>query len=267
MKTHWLAFSVYVDNVVMMSESWSGLQRLRNKLYESCTSSSLDVNLSKTRITIFGLNKRKLNQEAFHLGNDRIDKTHEYKSLGIDFYSCGYFEASSWKTTNCKYETLMATSRKETTFGVACWKPKSHSFKVLVLPTFTCGSEILGGDLKALIERFLRRVWRYIWCLVSKCVLWQPTIFYWLDLETFPHGFISSSSSYRFSTTTRPHALLVVSQSSILVFSTTCQPRVWHLTQMDNMWKASRSLSCWKPMTTQHHQNSRSMVSRRFFPC
>jgi hypothetical protein len=43
---------------------------------------------------IFGHNKRKLNQEPFNLYKDQIDITHEYKYLGIDFYSYGYFEPS-----------------------------------------------------------------------------------------------------------------------------------------------------------------------------
>jgi hypothetical protein len=40
-------------------------------------------------------NKRKLNQEAFHLDKDQIEITHEYKYLGIEFHSHGYFKPSS----------------------------------------------------------------------------------------------------------------------------------------------------------------------------
>ena len=42
-----------------------------------------------------GSNKRELNQEAFYLDKDPFEITHEYKYLGIDFYSHGYFEPSS----------------------------------------------------------------------------------------------------------------------------------------------------------------------------
>ena len=58
-----------------------------NKLYEFCTSSSLEVNLSKTKIMIFDRNKRELIKKAFYLGKDPIEITHEYKYLGIDFCS------------------------------------------------------------------------------------------------------------------------------------------------------------------------------------
>ena len=44
---------------------------------------------------IFGYNKRKINEEAFYVDNDPIEIIHEYKYLGIDFYSHGYFKPFS----------------------------------------------------------------------------------------------------------------------------------------------------------------------------
>ena len=86
---------LYADNVVLLSKSGACLQRLMNKLYELCNSSSLEVNLSKTKSMIFGVNKRKLNLEAFYLDRDQIEITQEYKYFGIEFYSHGNLEASS----------------------------------------------------------------------------------------------------------------------------------------------------------------------------
>ena len=95
----------------MLFKSRACLQRLINKLYELCSSSSLEDILSKTKIMIFGHNKRKSNQEAFHLDKDQIEITHEYKYLGIDFYLHGHFEASCncdklqvWKPWWAPYE-------------------------------------------------------------------------------------------------------------------------------------------------------------------
>jgi hypothetical protein len=50
---------------------------LLNKMYEFCTLSSLEVNLAKIEIMIFGCNNRKLTQEAFDLDKDQIEITHE----------------------------------------------------------------------------------------------------------------------------------------------------------------------------------------------
>jgi hypothetical protein len=44
---------------------------------------------------ILGRNKRKYNQEAFYLGRGPIEIAHEYRYLGIHFYSHGYFELLS----------------------------------------------------------------------------------------------------------------------------------------------------------------------------
>ena len=84
-----VAILLYVDVVVLLSRSSTSLQRLLNKLNEFCTSSSLEVNLAKTKIMIFGRNKRKLNQEIIYLAKDQVEITHQYKYHGIDFYSHG----------------------------------------------------------------------------------------------------------------------------------------------------------------------------------
>ena len=48
---------LYVVDVVLLFKSGAHLQRLLNKLYEFFTFSSLDVNLSKTKIMMFGHKK------------------------------------------------------------------------------------------------------------------------------------------------------------------------------------------------------------------
>ena len=86
---------------------------------------------------MFGHNKRKLNHEAYHLDKDQIEINHEYKYLGIEFYSHGFFEPSSKRQRITSMKALMGTMRKEALVVVTCWEIKSHLFKALVLPTFT----------------------------------------------------------------------------------------------------------------------------------
>jgi hypothetical protein len=45
-----IAILLCVDDVVLLSKSGTCLQRLLNKLYKYYTSSSLEVNLAKTKI-------------------------------------------------------------------------------------------------------------------------------------------------------------------------------------------------------------------------
>ena len=51
--------------------------------YEFCTSSSLEVKSCKTKIMIFGCNKRKLFQEAFYLDTNQLEITPKYKYLSM----------------------------------------------------------------------------------------------------------------------------------------------------------------------------------------
>jgi hypothetical protein len=67
---------LYANDVILFGLSAS-LQMLLNKMYEFCTLSSLEVNLAKIEIMIFGCNNRKLTQEAFDLDKDQIEITHE----------------------------------------------------------------------------------------------------------------------------------------------------------------------------------------------
>ena len=78
--------------------------------------------MSIAKIMIFGRNKRKLNQEAYYLENDQIKITYEYKCLGVDFYSHGYFEPSSKRWGIADMKALIIALRKEAMVGITCWK-------------------------------------------------------------------------------------------------------------------------------------------------
>ena len=67
-----VAILLYHDDIIYLSKSRACLQRYMNKLYEFLISYSLDVNLSKTEIMIFGRNKRRLNQKAFYFAKNQI---------------------------------------------------------------------------------------------------------------------------------------------------------------------------------------------------
>lgn len=85
----------------------------------------------------FGQNIREFNQEGYYLRKDQIVLIHEYKYLGMDFYSLEYFEPSNTRRQrNCRYKTSMVTFTKEEIVSYV------NLFNVLVLPTFTCGARM-----------------------------------------------------------------------------------------------------------------------------
>ena len=69
---------------------------------------------------IFGYNKRKINEEAFYVDNDPIEIIHEYKYLGIDFYSHGYFKPFSKRQRIEGMKALMDALRKEAVVAITC---------------------------------------------------------------------------------------------------------------------------------------------------
>ena len=79
-----------------------------------------------------------------HIEMDQIEITHEYKCLGIDFYSHDYFEPFNKRQRNTIIKALMGTLRKEVEVEVevTCWELKSHLFKGFLLSTFKHGIEI-----------------------------------------------------------------------------------------------------------------------------
>jgi hypothetical protein len=86
--------------------------------------------------------QKKIKREAFYVGNDPIEIIHEFKYLGIDFYSHGNFKSSIKRRRIADMKALMGISRKDAIFAITCWELKSHLFKTLVLPSFTYGTRI-----------------------------------------------------------------------------------------------------------------------------
>ena len=82
-------------------------------MYKVC----LEVILSKTKIIIYGHNKRKLNQEEFYLNKDQIEISHEYKYLGMYFYLHGYFEPSSKRQRITSMKPLMGIFEERSNIG------------------------------------------------------------------------------------------------------------------------------------------------------
>ena len=87
-------------------------------------------------------------KRGIYLDKDPIEITREYKYLRIDFYSHRYFVPSSKRQRIAGTKALMDNLRKEAIVKATCWELKSHLCKALVLPNFTYGTDIWGGNLK-----------------------------------------------------------------------------------------------------------------------
>ena len=86
-----LSCLLYADDIVLMSNSASGLQSCMNKLEIFCRKLNLTVNLYKTNVMIFNKSGRVLKNFKFLFGGEDVKLSSEYKYLGILFKPSGVF--------------------------------------------------------------------------------------------------------------------------------------------------------------------------------
>jgi hypothetical protein len=82
---------LYADDLVLISESSSGLQRCLDKLSLYCNSWDLTVNFNKSKVMIFNKSGRKINKDKFIFNNSALEYCTEYKYLGMLFKPSGSF--------------------------------------------------------------------------------------------------------------------------------------------------------------------------------
>ena len=137
--------------------------------------------------------------------------TNEYKYFGIHFYTHGYFEPISRKATNHNHESLDGHLKeiiKKKVIGVTWWKLKSRLWKVLVLPTFTYGTEIWGGNLKNSHWKVFEKGTKMHMSSHVKMRSLTPTTFCCPYLENLPYKYMLSGLLRGFQQQLAPYSNL-----------------------------------------------------------
>jgi hypothetical protein len=78
---------MYADDIVLLSESSTGLQESINKTVNHCLDQGLEVNISKTKV--MHINNRSTISNNFYIKEEQIENVNNYKYLGISFDSKG----------------------------------------------------------------------------------------------------------------------------------------------------------------------------------
>ena len=153
---------LYADDLVLISTTQSGLQRLMDRLERFCEDRRLTVNIEKTKTLVFGARKRL--KTPITLKGMPIEQVESFKYLGLIFHQ------------NCSFklaiDTLLASALKAT-FGLhrQCAnlrtidpRLKCQLFDALVYPILSYGCEIWGSnslygeDLERWHRQFMRQV-------------------------------------------------------------------------------------------------------------
>ena len=82
---------MYADDVVLLSNTKSGLQNCLNSLHLFCEDWKLTVNIDKTQVIIFNKGGKLLKNNVFLFNNIPLQNVQEYKYLGIMFRASGTF--------------------------------------------------------------------------------------------------------------------------------------------------------------------------------
>lgn len=75
---------LYADDIVILSDSPSGLQNMINALHQYCLTWSLKVNLDKSKVLIFRTGTRVSSNLKWNYGDDDIQIVNNYKYLGVN---------------------------------------------------------------------------------------------------------------------------------------------------------------------------------------
>lgn len=73
---------VYADDLVLLSESSTGMQTLLNEMARYCKKWHLIINTSKTKVMIFNNKKKTIAIDNFKLENEKLEIVDNYKYLG-----------------------------------------------------------------------------------------------------------------------------------------------------------------------------------------
>lgn len=135
-----LSCLMFADDLVLLSESPTGLQNCLNKLYHYCSKWNLRVNLKKTKVVIFNKTGKLLKSFQFHYNNKLVDIDKSYCYLGIIFTCSGSFTEAIEHLCNQAQKALFKLKQKGELLSHI--KTAFKLFDTLILPILGYCAEI-----------------------------------------------------------------------------------------------------------------------------
>ena len=133
----------YADDIILLSNTQSGLQNSLNTLNRFCSSWKLEVNEQKSKIVVFNSNG-KSHFNSFTLGDKYIETVKSYCYLGINIKHTGNLNTSS-KLLMEKGRKAWLKIKRTTGLNNPC-NLLEKLFDALVNPIILYGCEVWGVD-------------------------------------------------------------------------------------------------------------------------
>jgi hypothetical protein len=136
-----ISYILYADDMILCSNTETGLQKLIDGLYEFCRKWHLIVSLAKTNVMGIGT---KIYKHTFKFGEEDIQITNEYKYLGIVFSNDkDMFKKNHINQVNKSNNAVYAlNSYVRNTVGQLQLNLAFKMFDVQIIPIMEYGSEV-----------------------------------------------------------------------------------------------------------------------------
>ena len=143
---------LYADDVVMFSQNPNDLQKSLNVFFSYCKKWRLKVNLSKTKIIIFGSGPAKSSKLQFTYGAEIIHIVDTYDYLGIKFHRNGRLVHAIKALTESATKAMYCLLKKARNVNLPL-DCLFDAFDVMVAPILLYGAEIWGYENLDIIEK------------------------------------------------------------------------------------------------------------------
>jgi hypothetical protein len=145
---------------VLFANSPKGLQEILGTFEQYCNRWKLTVNVSKTKILVFGTRKYNGNTN-FQFGGETIDIVNEFKYLGITFTYNGKFKNCANCIVSQAQRAMYGLLSKCKKFDLRL-ESKFELFDKTIVPILTYGCEIWGFEKHNAIEKVHLRFLKYV---------------------------------------------------------------------------------------------------------
>ena len=151
---------LYADDTLIFAESAEELQAALNAMFLYCKSWDLEVNPTKTKITIFCNRKSEHVPRFLHNGQElSVDDSFIY--LGAMFSYNGHFTRNNQHLFDQARKAMFSVLKKSRKLLLPI-DIQLQMFDTMVLPILLYGSEVTGFEIHSMLERLCLQFYKII---------------------------------------------------------------------------------------------------------
>ena len=191
----------FADDLVILSESPSGLMKSLKCLEKYCNEWGLKINVKKTKVLVFNKSFTKnIKNLAYNIDGDRIETTKSYCYLGIEMTNTGSFHKATDALYNKSLRALFSLySVLNTRSDATNTKLYLKLFDSLIKPILLYGCEVWGTHISQpnnKILKFINKFYRILLGVPS----YTSTVGVHIELGRFPIDINVHSSMLKYWT-------------------------------------------------------------------